>query len=153
MASIQCCIAGLRLQDPSLEAAWKTAGSGGLHSPNQITEADIKASKSSWPIVMFLAVVFSGPYLIWRLLSSLVPARNASKEWIRGRGEHFPAQATHDFKVTDYFPHLLSLFQCSVLTIPVGDKIQLTSVQHLLVLLSICFVYLAHFYSYEALRI
>ncbi|KAK3880476.1 hypothetical protein Pcinc_015023 [Petrolisthes cinctipes] len=89
---------GLRVQDPSLEAAWKTAGSGGTLSANQITEADIKASKSSWPIVMFLVIVFSGPYLIWRLLSSLVPARNTSKDWTRGRGEHYAAQVIHNFK-------------------------------------------------------
>ncbi|KAG7171671.1 Peroxisomal membrane protein PEX13-like [Homarus americanus] len=89
---------GLRSQDPSLEAAWRTVGAHSESAAAIITEADIKASKSSWPIVMFLAVVFGGPYLIWRLLSSLAPTIAKNRNWLQGRGEHYAAVAKYNFE-------------------------------------------------------
>ncbi|KAK7084140.1 hypothetical protein SK128_012867 [Halocaridina rubra] len=89
---------GLRSQDPSLEAVWRSAASGAASA--QLTEADLKASRSSWPIVMFFAVVFGGPYLIWRLLSSLVPSsvQQKSHGWKRGVSEHYVAVAMYPFE-------------------------------------------------------
>ncbi|XP_050734896.1 peroxisomal membrane protein PEX13-like isoform X2 [Eriocheir sinensis] len=88
---------GLRSQDPSLEAVWRNANAS-LPNASQITEADIKASKSSWPIVLFLGVVFGGPYLIWRLLSSLVPSKAKSSAWMTGQEEHFAAVGQYPFQ-------------------------------------------------------
>nr|XP_045610186.1 peroxisomal membrane protein PEX13-like [Procambarus clarkii] len=89
---------GLRSQDPSLEAAWRNTGGLSEVSATAFTEADIKASKSSWPIVMFLAVVFGGPYVIWRLLSSLAPQPTKAKGWVRGQSEHYAALAQYSFQ-------------------------------------------------------
>lgn len=102
--------AGLRFQDPSLEAAWHTTGVVTQSAATSITEADIKASKSSWPIVMFLAVVFGGPYLIWRLLSSLAPpVKTKSHNWLKGQGEHYAAIAEYPFQVRAVPSDIMSL--------------------------------------------
>lgn len=95
-------VAGLRAQDPILDSAWQSSAVVVDSGVGRITEADIKASKSSWPIVMFLGVVFGGPYLIWRLLSSLgKPQEVKNRSWARGIGEYFPARAKYPFKVSD----------------------------------------------------
>lgn len=91
-------VLGLRSQDPSLEAVWRNANAS-LPNASQITEGDIKASKSSWPIVLFLGVVFGGPYLIWRLLSSLVPSKVKSHGWVTGQEEHYAAIGQYPFQV------------------------------------------------------
>lgn len=102
---IICCyfndFKGLRSQDPNLEAIWHAAGSMPQSPAGPLTEADLKASRSSWPIVMFLAVVFGGPYLIWRLLSSLAPTvKSKTKAWVTGEGEHYAAVGVYNFQVT-----------------------------------------------------
>jgi peroxin-13 len=59
---------GLTRQNPNshpLADAWST----GLGGP--LSEADIKKPRSSWPITMFMAIIISAPYLIWRIISSL----------------------------------------------------------------------------------
>lgn len=89
---------GLRSQNPSLEAAWRTTGGASESAVSTITEADIKAAKSSWPIVMFLAVVFGGPYVIWHLLSSMAPPAKKTRTWITGLGEHYIALAQYSFE-------------------------------------------------------
>lgn len=92
-------IIGLRSQDPNLEAIWHAAGSMPQSPAGPFTEADLKASRSSWPIVMFLAVVFGGPYLIWRLLSSLAPTvKSKTKAWVTGEGEHYAAVGVYNFQ-------------------------------------------------------
>lgn len=90
-------IIGLRSQDPNLEAAWRSTASTAAAS---LTEADLKQSRSSWPIVMFFAVVFGGPYLIWHLLSSLVPTGSSqgSQKWHTGCGEHYAAVSLYNFQ-------------------------------------------------------
>ena len=61
---------GLARQNPNTHAladVWSTGlGLGGL-----LSEADIKKPRSSWPITMFMAIIISAPYLIWRIISSL----------------------------------------------------------------------------------
>ncbi|XP_068208883.1 uncharacterized protein [Palaemon carinicauda] len=90
-------IIGLRSQDPSLEAAWRNAASSATSS---LTEADLKQSRSSWPIVMFFAVVCGGPYLIWHVLSSLVAsdATQKTQGWRKGISEHYAAVALYSFQ-------------------------------------------------------
>ena len=59
----------LRLR-PSMETdeAWSQAASSIL--PSTPGEGD-GPKKSTWPIMMFFAIIMGGPYLIWRLISSV----------------------------------------------------------------------------------
>ncbi|CAL4113247.1 unnamed protein product, partial [Meganyctiphanes norvegica] len=51
------------------------------------------------PVYWVSNVVFGGPYLIWRLLSSITPVAVAkSKAWLTGQGEHYAATAAYDFQ-------------------------------------------------------
>ena len=63
---------GLRRENP-INTAWSSAisSSDALSSAGLLTEADIKKSRSSWPITLFLAIIISAPYFIWRIISSL----------------------------------------------------------------------------------
>jgi hypothetical protein len=36
-----------------------------------LSEADVKKPRSSWLITMFMAIIISAPYLIWRIIPSL----------------------------------------------------------------------------------
>ena len=64
--------AGLRRENP-ISTAWTSAVSNAdtLSGASLLTEADIKKSRSSWPITLFLAIIISAPYFIWRIISSL----------------------------------------------------------------------------------
>lgn len=42
-----------------------------LSASGVLTEADIKKNRSSWPITLFMAILVSAPYFIWRIISSL----------------------------------------------------------------------------------
>lgn len=77
---------------------WRNANAS-LPNASQISEADIKASKSSWPIVLFLGIVFGAPYLIWRLLASLVSSKVKTDGWMTGQEEHYAAVGQHPFQV------------------------------------------------------
>jgi len=91
---------GLRKRDPSsMDALFNQellSGSGIL------TEADIKKNRSSWPITLFMAILVSAPYFIWRIISSLdsQPETNNVK-WADGEGEHFIAQCDYDFSASN----------------------------------------------------
>ena len=52
--------------------------------------------KSSWPILIFFAIVFGGPWLIWRLLQSFGGQKAATK-WADGSADHFLANAEYEF--------------------------------------------------------
>ncbi|XP_014674570.1 PREDICTED: peroxisomal membrane protein PEX13-like [Priapulus caudatus] len=53
--------------------------------------------KSTWPILLFFSVVLGGPWIIWRLLKSMMESESAdSNEWADG-GDHFVALAEYDF--------------------------------------------------------
>lgn len=59
---------------------------------------DSKAnSVKSWPIFLFLAVIFGGPYLIWKLLRSEEGAEESSTNWANGEDDHVVARAEYDF--------------------------------------------------------
>ncbi|XP_046438879.1 peroxisomal membrane protein PEX13-like [Daphnia pulex] len=91
-------IFGLRRENP-INTAWSTAVSNSdALSAGLLTEADIKKSRSSWPITLFLAIIISAPYFIWRIISSLDSAPDAlGKKWADGLGEYYTAQADYDF--------------------------------------------------------
>lgn len=59
---------------------------------------DSKAnSVKSWPIFLFLAVVFGGPYLIWKLLRSEEGTEDSGTNWASGEDDHVVARAEYDF--------------------------------------------------------
>lgn len=51
----------------------------------------------SWPIILFFAVVFGGPYLIWKLLSSGPSSEQNATNWSSGEDDHVVARAEYDF--------------------------------------------------------
>lgn len=63
---------GLRRENP-INMAWSSAVSSPetLSGASMLTEADIKKARSSWPITLFMAIIISAPYFIWRIISSL----------------------------------------------------------------------------------
>ena len=118
---------GVRNVDPSTEQIWATVSEQLGAAQNGLTEGDIKSTKSNWPIIMFVVVVFGAPWLIWRMLMSVTgmqsPDMNgkavglnslasciypalkwihffsivAKKQWVLGKGEHYVAIAVYDF--------------------------------------------------------
>ncbi|KAM9465970.1 peroxisome biogenesis factor 13 [Clarias gariepinus] len=51
----------------------------------------------SWPIFLFLAVVFGGPYLIWKLLRTEEGTEERGTNWASGEDDHVVARAEYDF--------------------------------------------------------
>ena len=58
---------------------------------------DSSKRQTNWPLVMFFAVVVGGPWLIWRILSSIESINKDDKLWMAGKIDHFVAVAEHDF--------------------------------------------------------
>lgn len=52
-------------------------------------------NQTNWPLAMFLAVVLGGPWLIWKILSSI--NNKDDSLWMSGNIDHFIAVAEHDF--------------------------------------------------------
>ncbi|XP_078675547.1 peroxisomal membrane protein PEX13-like [Branchiostoma floridae x Branchiostoma belcheri] len=78
------------------EAAWSSATTEAQASP---LEEDGKGRPKSWPIMLFLAVAVGGPWLIWRLLSSVADvAKPAETEWANGNDDHVVGRAEYDFE-------------------------------------------------------
>lgn len=61
------------------------------------SEKLVKSSQAqtNWPLIMFLAVVFGGPWLIWKILSSI--NNKDDSLWMQGKIDHFIAVAEYDF--------------------------------------------------------
>jgi len=53
--------------------------------------------RSSWPVMVFFAMVIGGPWLIWKFLNSLSGGVGA-KAWASGETDHFVATAEFDFQ-------------------------------------------------------
>ncbi|XP_022250308.1 peroxisomal membrane protein PEX13-like [Limulus polyphemus] len=60
---------GIRKEHPDTEEVWSFASQTATIGINGET---VTQNKSSWPIIMFFGVVFGAPWLIWKLLSSVV---------------------------------------------------------------------------------
>lgn len=65
-------------QDPNQESVWREAAKNFSSIFNDVTPESVVESltrpekkKSSWPIMIFFAVVFGTPWLIWKLLMSI----------------------------------------------------------------------------------
>ncbi|XP_066272787.1 peroxisomal membrane protein PEX13-like [Branchiostoma lanceolatum] len=78
------------------EAAWSSATTDAQASS---LEENGKGRPKSWPIMLFLAVAVGGPWLIWRLLSSVAEvAKPAETEWANGNDDHVVGRAEYDFE-------------------------------------------------------
>ena len=62
----------------------------------EIMIKDASRPQTNWPLVMFFAVVVGGPWLIWKILSSM-EINNKDDLWMSGKIDHFVAVAEHDF--------------------------------------------------------
>ncbi|CAF0706553.1 unnamed protein product [Brachionus calyciflorus] len=51
---------------------------------------------TNWPLIMFLAVVLGGPWLIWKILSSIESNKDDTL-WMSGSIDHFIAVSEHDY--------------------------------------------------------
>ena len=86
---------GLATNNPQFaESVWRSATSTSSSSP-LISESDIKQS-ARWPILLYLGLVFSAPYIIWKLLGPLVSGQSEA-DWVSGEGEHYQASVLHTF--------------------------------------------------------
>jgi len=52
---------------------------------------------TNWPLIMFFGVVFGGPWLIWRILSSIEANNKDDSLWMTGKIDHFIAVSEYDF--------------------------------------------------------
>jgi len=94
---------GLSRKNPA-SMAWNDAvfNQELLSGSGVLTEADIKKNRSSWPITLFMAILVSAPYFIWRIISSLDTQPEANDiKWAAGEGEHFTAQCDYDFSASN----------------------------------------------------
>ena len=69
-------ISGISKVKPEVvESLWSSlsgaASSGVDDRENWESELQANAKGSSWPIFMFLSFILAGPYLMWKLMSSL----------------------------------------------------------------------------------
>jgi len=91
---------GLATNNPQFgESVWKSV-TGGPVSGGSLSEQDIK-QPVRWPIIMYMGLVFSAPYIIWKLLGSLMPEEKdsvKSQPWTKGVGEHFLAKVLYPFQ-------------------------------------------------------
>lgn len=83
---------GLR-SDAEVEDLWADSATDALARGGGAEPGRVK----SWPIVLFLAVVLGGPYLIWKLLSSMDGAEEKATNWASGEDDHVVARAEYDF--------------------------------------------------------
>ncbi|KAL8561737.1 hypothetical protein ACOMHN_026020 [Nucella lapillus] len=58
---------------------------------------DGSPKKSAWPIFMFFGIILGGPWLIWKLISSLSSSQEGEEAWSKGEADHVVAQALHSF--------------------------------------------------------
>ncbi|XP_039511208.1 peroxisome biogenesis factor 13 [Pimephales promelas] len=91
---------GLR-QDSEVDDLWADSAASSVVSASGTRGAGIDDpsvnSVKSWPIFLFFAVVFGGPYLIWRLLSSAEGPEEKATNWASGEDDHVVARAEYDF--------------------------------------------------------
>lgn len=113
---------GIRSTNPTADKIWSSVSKNlDDRVGGDLNEADVKRQQSNWPIIMFFAVVFGAPWLIWKLLSRVTGMHGegkifrvfndnqrldvqiltheilANKQWITGQCEHYIAVGLYDF--------------------------------------------------------
>ncbi|WAR24245.1 PEX13-like protein [Mya arenaria] len=53
--------------------------------------------KSSWPVLMFFAIIMGGPWLIWKFLQSTFSGATG-QGWATGEEDHFVAKAVYNYE-------------------------------------------------------
>ncbi|OXU27107.1 hypothetical protein TSAR_005722 [Trichomalopsis sarcophagae] len=85
---------GIRSQDASSEMLWRETISEVMNgSPEQ-------SGTTSWPIFLFLSILFATPYLIHRLISNAKNINvdvNNPKDWLQNKEPVYTATALYDF--------------------------------------------------------
>jgi peroxin-13 len=97
---------GMSPNDPNDEALWRDAAIKASEFPltpegvlDALTREDVSKGKSSWPILIFFAVVMGTPWLIWKLLAKISGSNDdaKNKRWMRGESDHYLACGAYDF--------------------------------------------------------
>ena len=88
---------GLATNNPQFaESVWRSANSSSSSSSSPLmSESDLKQS-ARWPILVYLGLVCSAPFIIWKLLGPLVSG-NSGADWVSGEGDHYQARVLHTF--------------------------------------------------------
>ena len=109
---------GVTRVDPNDERIWSEAELSASLSPADLLNGAADAASGlqqqqrksqSWPILIFFAVVFGTPWLIWKLLLRISgpttaggqqqqDGEAATAHWITGEGEHYVAKGLYDFQ-------------------------------------------------------
>jgi peroxin-13 len=76
--------------------AWSMAKQA-LTESEQFVKENYRKNQTNWPLLMFLAVVIGGPYLLWKVLSSIESLNKDDSLWMSGKIDHFIAVSEHDF--------------------------------------------------------
>ncbi|KAK2189334.1 hypothetical protein NP493_109g07010 [Ridgeia piscesae] len=79
------------------EELWSQATTEAGATATWLSEGGAAGKPSHWPIVFFFAVVFGGPWLIWKLLSAF-RGETEKNEWANGKDDHFVVVAEYDFQ-------------------------------------------------------
>ncbi|XP_069676487.1 peroxisomal membrane protein PEX13 [Periplaneta americana] len=87
---------GLRRENPTREAIWQQVAAAGASAG-----IDAKDSRASWPILLFMGIMMSGPYLVWKLVNSLNATQSINpynpKEWKLSKDVSCSAVTLYDF--------------------------------------------------------
>lgn len=75
--------------------AWGNAVSNKIDDAEKLVMETRKGT--NWPLIMFFGVVFGGPWLIWKILSSIEANHKDDSLWMIGEIDHFIAVSEYDF--------------------------------------------------------
>jgi len=74
------------------ESAWSNAADGASMLP-----AAARKPGTNYFALTFFAIAVGGPYLIWKLIRTIVQQVEDSRKWSRGEAEYYEARCTFDF--------------------------------------------------------
>jgi peroxin-13 len=86
---------GIRKEDGSSDQVWSNVAK--KLSDAEMFVKENRKKQTNWPLIMFLAVVLGGPWLIWRVLSSIESLNKDDSLWMTGKIDHFIAVSEYDF--------------------------------------------------------
>jgi hypothetical protein len=78
------------------QSAWQMADRFS-EAENLVKENAMAKRQTNWPLIMFFGVVLGGPWLIWKILSSIENLKKDDSFWMEGKIDHFIAVSEHDF--------------------------------------------------------
>ena len=86
---------GIRKKNYNTEQIWTNVAKS--LSDAELFVKENRKKQANWPLIMFLAVVLGGPWLIWRILSSIDCLNKDENLWMSGKIDHFIAVSEYDF--------------------------------------------------------